>query len=141
MRIRHDPQRIGQVVANLVGNAVKFTPRDGSVTIDLEPSAEGARIIVADTGVGIDPAELPHIFERYWYGDRRGTGLGLFIAQSIVRAHGDGLRVRSEEGAGTTFSFSLRRSTSKSAIEAPSGERAAPPFHDEKNGGFKFHSR
>ena len=50
VRIRHDPQRIGQVVANLVGNAVKFTPRDGSVTIDLEPSAEGARIIVADTG-------------------------------------------------------------------------------------------
>ena len=88
LRIRHDPPRIGQVVANLVGNAIKFTPRGGTVAVDLVPTAAGARIVVTDTGVGIDPAELPHIFERFYRGSRaneaRGSGSGLGLA--IVRA-------------------------------------------------------
>ncbi len=68
VRTYHDPLRVGQVVANLVGNAIKFTPRDGSVTISLAPSRDGARLQVADTGVGIDASEIPHIFERFYRG-------------------------------------------------------------------------
>src|SRR4029077_7264667 len=64
VRIRHDPQRIGQVVANLVANAVKFTGRGGVVSIDVAGTPDGAQVEVSDTGVGIDSAELPHIFER-----------------------------------------------------------------------------
>ncbi len=75
IRIRHDPQRIGQVVANLVANAVKFTGRGGSVTVDVAGTPDGARIDVADTGVGIDATELPHVFERFYRGlaGERGT--------------------------------------------------------------------
>ena len=68
IRIRHDPLRIGQVVANLVGNAIKFTPADGTVTVSVRPWRTGARIEVADTGVGIDASELPRIFARFYRG-------------------------------------------------------------------------
>ena len=113
IRIRHDPQRIGQVVANLVGNAIKFTPRGGSVTVDLVGTPEGARIIVADTGVGIDPAEMPHIFERFYRGSRAneargsGSGLGLAIVHSIVDMHGGTVEVESQIGAGSRFIVNL----------------------------------
>ena len=115
LRIRHDPQRIGQVVANLVANAVKFTPRDGSVHVVLAPTADGARIEVADTGVGIDPAELPHIFERFYRGSRAneargsGSGLGLAIVRSIVDMHGGTIPVESRVGEGSTFVVELPR--------------------------------
>ncbi len=115
LRIRHDPQRIGQVVANLVANAVKFTPRDGSVHVVLAPTADGARIEVADTGVGIDPAELPHIFERFYRGSRAneargsGSGLGLAIVRSIVDMHGGNILVESRVGEGSRFVVELPR--------------------------------
>jgi signal transduction histidine kinase len=115
VRIRHDPQRIGQVVANLVANAVKFTGRDGMVSIDVAATADGARIDVADTGVGIDASELPHIFERFYRGSRAneargsGSGLGLAIVRSIVDMHGGGIVVESRIGAGSRFSVSLPR--------------------------------
>jgi signal transduction histidine kinase len=115
VRIRHDPQRIGQVVANLVANAIKFTPRGGSVTVDVEPSPDGARIEVVDTGVGIEPAELPHIFERFYRGSRSneargsGSGLGLAIVRSIVDMHGGGVEVESRVGSGTRFIVRLPR--------------------------------
>src|SRR6185503_13057182 len=76
IRIRHDPPRIGQVVANLVGNAIKFTPRGGRVRVSVEPTPGGARIDVADTGVGIDPGELPHIFDRFYRGSRANEARG-----------------------------------------------------------------
>jgi signal transduction histidine kinase len=113
VRIRHDPQRIGQVVANLVGNAVKFTPRGGSITVDVAATADGARIEVADTGVGIDAAELPHIFERFYRGSRAneargsGSGLGLAIVRSIVDMHGGTVVVESQVGVGTRFIVDL----------------------------------
>jgi signal transduction histidine kinase len=115
IRIRHDPPRIGQVVANLVGNAVKFTPRGGHVRVSVEATADGARIDVVDTGVGIDPAELPHIFERFYRGSRSneargsGSGLGLAIVRSIVDIHGGSVTVESGHKAGSRFTVRLPR--------------------------------
>jgi signal transduction histidine kinase len=113
VRIRHDPQRIGQVVTNLVGNALKFTPRGGSVTVELEPDPEGARIVVRDTGVGIDASELPRIFDRFYRGTMAneargsGSGLGLAIVKSIVDLHAGRIGVDSRLGSGTTFTLIL----------------------------------
>jgi signal transduction histidine kinase len=110
IQIRHDPVRIGQVVTNLVGNAIKFTPRGGrvDVTVGAEP-AGAASITVADSGIGIEPAELPRIFDRFFRGSRAneargsGSGLGLAIVRSIVEMHAGTVAVESRLGAGTTF--------------------------------------
>jgi signal transduction histidine kinase len=113
LRIRHDPQRIGQVVTNLVLNAIKFTPKGGSVEVHLAPAGSGARIDVIDTGVGIDAAELPHIFERFYRGSQAneargsGSGLGLAIVRSIVDMHGGAITVESQVGAGSRFTVTL----------------------------------
>ncbi|HEX5589447.1 MAG TPA: HAMP domain-containing sensor histidine kinase [Candidatus Limnocylindrales bacterium] len=115
LRIRHDPVRIGQVVANLVGNAIKFTPRGGRIEVDVTATPDGARIEVSDTGVGIAPDELPRIFERFYRGTRAseargsGSGLGLAIVRSIVEMHGGTVAVESRLGAGSTFTVSLLR--------------------------------
>jgi signal transduction histidine kinase len=130
VRIRHDPQRIGQVVANLVANAVKFTGRGGSVSVDVTATPDGAQIDVVDTGVGIDATELPHIFERFYRGSRAneargsGSGLGLAIVRSIVEMHGGGIVVESRVGAGSRFTVSMPRDPR--LIEgSPAAERAA----------------
>ena len=114
VQIRHDPVRIGQVVTNLVGNAIKFTPRGGSVRVQVGGEADGgATITVADTGIGIDAAELPRIFDRFFRGSRAseargsGSGLGLAIVRSIVEMHGGAVTVESRLGAGATFRVSL----------------------------------
>lgn len=115
IRIRHDPPRIGQVVANLVGNAIKFTPRGGTIRVQVGATADGARIDVTDDGVGIDPTELPHIFERFYRGSRAneargsGSGLGLAIVRSIVDMHGGTVTVESGSGAGSQFTVHLPR--------------------------------
>jgi two-component system phosphate regulon sensor histidine kinase PhoR len=115
IRIRHDPPRIGQVVANLVANAVKFTPRGGRVQVAVRPTPEGARIDVSDSGVGIDPQELPHIFERFYRGSRAnearssGSGLGLAIVRSIVDMHGGTVSVESGPALGSRFTVHLPR--------------------------------
>jgi signal transduction histidine kinase len=115
IRIRHDPPRIGQVVANLVGNAVKFTPKGGSVHLSAAMERGGARIDVADTGVGIDAAELPHIFDRFYRGSRAneargaGSGLGLAIVRSIVDMHGGTVTVESGVDSGSRFTVRLPR--------------------------------
>ena len=115
LRIRHDPLRVGQVVANLVGNALKFTPRGGTVRVILSPTREGARLVVTDTGIGIDAAELPHIFERFYRGSRSneargsGSGQGLANVKSIVDMHGGRVSVESRLGTGTTVIVTLPR--------------------------------
>jgi signal transduction histidine kinase len=130
IRVRHDPQRVGQVVANLVANAVKFTPRGGSVGVDVAEIADGARIEVVDTGVGIDPSELPHIFERFYRGSRAnearssGSGLGLAIVRSIVDMHGGTVAVESRVGRGSRFTVTLPRDPQLVA-GTPAAERAA----------------
>jgi signal transduction histidine kinase len=110
IRLRHDPQRIGQVVTNLVGNAIKFTEPGGDVSVSARPADDGGAVIeVTDTGVGIEPAELPRIFDRFYRGSRAneargsGSGLGLAIVRSIVDMHRGSVEVSSRLGAGTTF--------------------------------------
>jgi signal transduction histidine kinase len=130
IRIRHDPPRVGQVVANLVGNAVKFTPRGGTVRVQVAGTPDGARIDVTDTGVGIDAAELPHIFERFYRGSRAneargsGSGLGLAIVRSIVDMHGGSVSVESGSGAGSRFTVHLPRDP-REVEGSPAAERAA----------------
>ena len=110
IQIRHDPVRIGQAVSNLVGNAIKFTPRGGRVDVVVrEEPGDGASITVTDTGIGIEPAELPRIFDRFFRGSRAseargsGSGLGLAIVRGIVEMHGGTVSVESRVGAGSTF--------------------------------------
>ena len=114
IQIRHDPVRIGQVVTNLVGNAIKFTPRGGKVQVQVRGEPDGgASIVVADTGIGIEPAELPRIFDRFFRGSRAseargsGSGLGLAIVRSIVEMHGGTVTAESRLGAGATFRVAL----------------------------------
>lgn len=109
-----DDQRVQQVLSNLVGNAVKFTPRGGRVSVRVEAPETGATelvITVADTGAGIAAADLPHLFDRYWQGERSarraGAGLGLPIARGIVEAHRGRLWATSEPGRGSEFRFTL----------------------------------
>jgi signal transduction histidine kinase len=130
IRIRHDPQRIGQVVANLLANAIKFTEPGGAVAVDVTATRDGARIDVADTGVGIDPGELPHIFERFYRGSRAnevrssGSGLGLAIVHSIVDMHGGTVEVESRVGTGSRFTVTLPRDP-RLVAGTPAAERAA----------------
>ena len=108
--ISADRERITQVLNNLIGNALKFTPEGGAVTITVQRLNGGVEIGVADTGNGIPQAQLPHLFRRYWQADRgahRGVGLGLAIVHGIVAAHGGTIGVESVVGKGTTFRFTL----------------------------------
>jgi signal transduction histidine kinase/DNA-binding NarL/FixJ family response regulator len=109
-RLRMDGPRVMQVISNLVGNAVKFTPQGGAVTLAAEWRDRELHVSVADTGAGISPEQLPHVFGRFWQADdadRRGLGLGLAIARGIVEAHGGRIWVQSEPGEGSTFHFTL----------------------------------
>ena len=105
-----DRRRIVQLFSNLVGNAIKFTPTNGSVWINWSIDEAMARIAVSDNGPGIATADLPRIFERYYRaqaGEPRGIGLGLFIAKGIVQAHGGRIGVESSLGHGSTFFFTV----------------------------------
>ncbi len=109
-----DSSRIQQVLSNLVGNAVKFTPRAGRITVCAEAIENEVRFGVIDTGPGIPAEQLPHIFGRFWQAkssDRRGIGLGLAIAKGIVEAHNGRIWVESHVGLGSTFYFTLPSAT------------------------------
>lgn len=110
VRASCDPERVQQVLANLLGNAVKFTREGGAITLRLARDDDGDVLSVSDTGVGIPRDQLPRIFNAYWQQDaqrKRGAGLGLAIARAIALAHGGSLEVESTEGVGTTFFFRL----------------------------------
>ena len=108
-----DPTRLGQALDNLVSNAVKFTPRDGSITIGLAIDGPNVIVTVRDTGMGIPEAELDKLFSRFFRATTAtrnavpGVGLGLTITKAIITAHGGEMGVRSEEGVGTEFSVTL----------------------------------
>lgn len=105
-----DGERVRQVCWNLIGNAIKFTPPGGHVVVAGHTRADALRISIADTGPGIAPGDLTHIFERYWHASPRaggGTGLGLAIAREIVERHGGRIGVESQPGRGTCMHFTL----------------------------------
>jgi len=110
-----DASRVQQVLSNLVGNAVKFTPRSGRITVCAEHIDGEVRFGVIDTGPGIPAEQLPHIFGRFWQAksDHRGIGLGLAIAKGIVEAHNGRIWVESHVGLGSTFYFTLPTATDK----------------------------
>jgi signal transduction histidine kinase len=105
-----DAAHVRRVLANLLENAVKFTPPPGAIRIAARAVGKHARIEVSDTGVGISPDQLPHLFERFWRAPetaRSGTGLGLHIARGLAEACGGEMNVESETGVGSTFWFTL----------------------------------
>ena len=114
LSVTGDRDRLRQVLANLVDNAIKYTPSGGQVTIGAHPDGNAVRIEVVDTGIGIAAHDLPRIWERLYRGDHsraeRGLGLGLSLVRAIVRAHGGTVDVRTELGRGSTFTIRLRKS-------------------------------
>ena len=107
---RFDYERIQQVLANLITNAIKFTPAGGTIRVYGEAAEDEVRISVADSGIGIASASLETIFLRFWQvnpNDRRGSGLGLYISKNIVEAHGGRIAVTSTPGQGSVFTFTL----------------------------------
>jgi signal transduction histidine kinase/ActR/RegA family two-component response regulator len=126
-----DADRLRQVVWNLAVNAVKFTPEGGRVSVRVQPVKDGARIIVSDTGAGIAPDVLPHVFDRFRQGEprndaaQRGLGLGLAIVRHLVEAHGGAVQAESEGGGlGATFTVQLPR---PSAAAAARPQAVQPP--------------
>jgi signal transduction histidine kinase len=118
--LRCDRDRLLQVFGNLLGNALKFTPENGAISIEARIEKGVVRFVVRDTGPGIPSDSLPYVFDRFYQGPGRrrgGAGLGLAIARAIVEAHGGSISVESAVGAGTTFQFTVpladgqRRST------------------------------
>jgi two-component system, OmpR family, sensor histidine kinase BaeS len=108
-----DPGRLHEVITNLLTNAVKFTPAGGTVLIEAGPHQQQARLRVRDTGAGIPPDELPHIFDRFFRGQHAdgvaGSGIGLTVVAELVRAHGGRLDVTSSPGEGTQITVTLAR--------------------------------
>jgi len=108
-----DPVRMEQVISNLLRNAIRHTPVDGSITVTIDRTEKDLELSVSDTGEGIEPEDLPHIFERFYRsGTSRsrkegGTGLGLAIVKQMVEAHGGTVSVESTMGKGSTFIISL----------------------------------
>jgi signal transduction histidine kinase len=109
--LRADRRRLQRALANLIDNALKYTPAGGRVEVLLSGNAERVEIAVRDSGPGIPPQELPHLFERFYRGDRSrhlpGNGLGLSLARAVAHAHGGEIRVESSPGTGCTFTLSL----------------------------------
>ncbi|MFB0545698.1 MAG: sensor histidine kinase, partial [Anaerolineae bacterium] len=108
-----DAQRLSQVLLNLINNALRYTPTGGRITLAAWPVGSLLEVSVADTGQGIAPQDLPHVFDRFYRADKSrarssgGSGLGLAIVKHLVEAHGGRIWVESELGQGTRFTFTL----------------------------------
>ena len=114
--VEGDAERINQVITNLVANALRHTPSGGEILLKIDATDQIVHIIVSDNGEGIPPEDLPHIFNRFWKGDRSrsrtdgsGSGLGLAISRKLVESHGGQISVESEVGKGTKFTINLSR--------------------------------
>ena len=123
-KISGDPDRIFQIVNNLISNALRFTPKDGFIRVQVSssPNDRNIQVSISDTGSGIDAADLPFVFDRFYRADKSrarssgGSGLGLAIVKQLVEAHGGQVRVESpiyrdkdNQGFGTRFAFTLRK--------------------------------
>jgi signal transduction histidine kinase len=110
-----DPHRIREMLLNIVTNSIKYTPRGGTIDLSLAEEEHTVTFSIRDTGIGIAPGDLPHIFERFWRadqartrtGERPGVGLGLAITKWIVEAHGGSITVQSRPGRGSIFTVRL----------------------------------
>jgi signal transduction histidine kinase len=108
-----DPQRVGQVLRNLLDNALAHTPPGGEIAVAVHAEGQWVEVGVRDTGGGIAAEDLPYVFERFYRADKSrsratgGAGLGLAIARQLVKAHGGRIEVESEVGQGTQFTFTL----------------------------------
>jgi signal transduction histidine kinase len=114
LEVEVDPDRMGQVLNNLVANALRYTPEGGKIELSAERTEGGVRLGVQDNGAGIPADDLPYVFDRFWRGDRAraraagaGSGLGLAIARQLVQAQGGRISVESRVGVGTRFSIDL----------------------------------
>ena len=114
VQVNGDPDRLKQVLVNLISNAIKYTPGSGVVTIDLTKVVNQSKLVIRDTGPGIPTEDLPHIFERFYRAEKSrtrsktsGFGLGLSIAYWIINNHGGKIEVESQEGSGTIFTIWL----------------------------------
>ncbi len=129
-----DPARLRQLFMNLVMNAVKYTPRGGRVELSLSHRLDGVTFSVRDTGIGIAPSDLPHIFERFWRADRvrsrsserGGFGLGLAISQWIAQAHGGSIVATSRLGRGSMFTLHLPTAAAEANARAEAPASASP---------------
>jgi signal transduction histidine kinase len=133
--VRGDPDRVTQVLRNLLINAVRHTPAGGAITVMAGPATGAVEVAVSDTGEGIAAEALPHIFERFWRVDPArsrggGAGLGLSVAQSLVQAQGGRIWVESTPGQGSTFRFTLPLSV----VEGSRQEAQYPVSRDALEG-------
>jgi signal transduction histidine kinase/DNA-binding response OmpR family regulator len=139
--VEADERKVKQVVFNLLSNAVKFTPDGGRVDVRARRVGDSAEVSVADTGVGIDPADQERIFQEFQQaGQQEGSGLGLPLASSLVALHGGRLRAESEPGSGSTFIFTVpirQTAPSETAASAPrmATSPATPPARDSEPAG------
>ncbi|MBD3920642.1 ATP-binding protein [Paenibacillus sp. PR3] len=123
-----DEDALRQVWTNLLHNAIKFTPEDGTIRIQLTKEQQQARVIIADTGIGIAEEDLPHVFERFYKADKArtsskgGSGLGLSIAATIVRQHGGTITASSVQGQGTTFEATIPLQLAEKPAVLPGGK-------------------
>jgi two-component system sensor histidine kinase BaeS len=134
--VRADPTRIRQALGNLVDNALRYTPPGGTIQLVVSAAEDCASMTVVDTGGGIEPDDLPHLFDRFYRADpsrsRRtgGSGLGLAIAKHLVDAHEGRLTASSEIGRGSTFIIQLPRSSPPAGRSVGSGTGSAPADPD-----------
>jgi signal transduction histidine kinase len=110
LKVLCDRRRIQQALVNVIGNALKFTPTGGEVALRVNADGDAVRFTVNDTGSGIEPDELAHVFDRFWRGSHAtaaGTGLGLAIVKGVIERHGGTIRLESQVGVGTTVTITV----------------------------------
>ena len=134
--INGDRDKLAVVINNLLGNAIKYTPRDGDIVVGCRFTGNEVVMTFKDNGIGIDPADHARIFEKFQRGtdpdvqNEPGTGIGLYTAREIVRRHGGDIEVISETGQGSTFVVRLPHVTTRAASMAPR-DGQTPPAADE----------